>query len=364
LSQTVPDPGALRPKLEVDGKDRRKSMTRNPRAARDRRRLPTSIGATALAVLVLAIAATPAAAAGPTVEARVDGGTLRVSGSPHADQIALRLSALDPNQLQVDADGDGSAEFTFDRGTFEAIDVEAGNGSDTVRIDEVNGVFATTEATRIDGGNGDDRLIGGSGTQVFIGGRGNDVIDGNQGADTAFLGQGDDNFVWDQGDGSDVVEGGKGFDTMVFNGFGANEVMTATANGGRVLFTRVQGNIVMDLDDVEAIDVRPLGGTDTVTVNDMTGTDLARVDVDLAGALGGPTGDGLADTVTVKGTTGDDTIAANASGAAVEVSGLAARVRITHADPALDTLVIDGLAGVDNVAVDPALAALILVSIP
>jgi len=338
-------------------------MSRNPRTVRDLRgRLPASIGAP-LAVLALAIAATPAAAA-PTVQATVDGGALHVSGSRSADQIALRLSALDPNLLQVDVGDDGSADFTFDRSTFESIDVAAGNGADAVRIDEVNGVFATTEATRIDGGNGDDRLIGGSGTQVFIGGRGNDFVDGNQGADTAFLDRGDDTFVWDQGDGSDVVEGGRGSDTMVFNGFGANEIMAATASGGRVLFTRVQGNIVMDLDAVEAIDVRPLGGTDTVTVNDTTGTDLTRVDVDLAAAPGGSTGDGLADTVTVVGTTGGDTIAANASGGAVEVSGLAAFVRITHADPTADTLVIDSLTGVDNVAVDPALAALILVSVP
>jgi hypothetical protein len=339
------------------------SMTRNPRTVRDvRRSLPASIGAP-LAVLALVIAASPAAAA-PTVHATVDAGTLRISGSRSADQIALRLSALDPNLLQVDIGDNGSADFTFDRGKFESIDVAAGNGADVVRIDEANGVFATTEATRIDGQNGDDRLSGGSGTQAFIGGRGNDFVDGNQGTDTAFLDQGDDTFVWDQGDGSDIVEGGRGFDTLVFNGFGANEIMAATASRARMLFTRVQGNIVMDLDDVEAIDVRPLGGTDTVTVNDMTGTDLTLVDVDLAAALGGSTGDGLADTVRVVGTTGDDSIAADASDAAVEVSGLAALVRITHADPALDTLVIDGLTGVDNFAVDPAVAARILVAVP
>ena len=324
-------------------------------------RLPAFIGAP-LAVVALAITAMPVGAT-PTVQATVGGGTLHISGSPSADQIALRLSAADPNLLQVDVGDDGSADFTFDRGTFESIEVAAGNGADGVRIDEANGVFATTEATRIEGENGDDRLIGGSGTQVFVGGRGSDFVDGNQGADTAFLDAGDDTFVWDQGDGSDVVEGGRGFDTMVFNGFGASENMAATANGGRVLFTRAQGNIVMDLDEVEAIDVRPLGGNDTVTVNDMTETDLARVDIDLAAAPGGSTGDGLADTVTIKGTTGDDSIAANANGAVVGVSGLAAFVGITHTDAASDALVIDSLAGVDEVAVDPALAALILVAV-
>ena len=339
-------------------------MTRNSRAARAvRGRLPAPIGASALALIVLAMAASPAAA-GSAVEASVDAGTLRISGSPSPDRIALRLSAADANQLQVDVGDDGSADFTFDRGTFEAIDVRAGNGADTVRIDQVNGIFTTTEATRIDGGNGDDTLNGGTGAEAFVGGRGDDVVDGNAGADTAFLGSGEDTFVWDQGDGSDVVEGGSGADTLVFNGFGANEVMAATASGDRVLFTRVQGPIVMDLDDVEVIDVRPLGGTDTVTVNDVTGTDLARVDVDLAAALGASTSDAQADTVTVTGTTGDDSIAANAVGSAAEVSGLAALVRITHADPALDSLVIDGQTGVDDVAIDPALAALILVSAP
>jgi hypothetical protein len=103
---------------------------------------------------------------------RDSGGTLSIAGGPRAEQIALRLSALDPNQLQVDLGDDGSAESTFDLGTFRVIEVAAGNGDDTVRIDPVNGAFTTTLATRIDGGNGDDTLIGGSGAQVFFGGNG------------------------------------------------------------------------------------------------------------------------------------------------------------------------------------------------
>ncbi len=338
-------------------------MIRYPQAERAvRRRLPASIGASAMALLVLGATAT-SAAAGPTVRAKVHDGTLRVSGNPFAEEIALRLSARDPNLLQVDVDDDGSAEFTFDLSTFEAIDLDAGRGDDKVLIDDINGAFTTTKATRIDGGDGDDVLLGGRGNEVFVGGRGNDFVDGNGGADTAFLGAGDDTFVWDPGDGSDIVEGGTGSDTLVFNGAAGNEIMAATANGGRVLFTRNLGAIVMDLDGIDAIDVRALGGTDTITVNDMTGTDLARIDVDLAGALGGSAGDGLADTVTVKGTTGDDIIAADATGAAIQVSGLTAFVRITHADPANDRLVIDTLDGADHVALDPALAGLILVSV-
>jgi hypothetical protein len=293
----------------------------------------------------------------------VTGGTLQISGGPLAETIALRLSAFDPNQLQVDLGDDGSADHTFDLSTFRVIDIAAGGGDDTIRIDQANGAFTTTETTRIDGENGDDTLIGGSGAEVFVGGNGDDFVDGNGGPDTAFLGRGDDVFVWDPGDASDIVEGGRGSDTMIFNGGAGNEIMAATAEGGRVLFTRNLGTIVMDLDDVEVIDVRALGGIDAVTVNDVGGTDLERVDVDLAAAIGGSTGDGQADTVTVAATKGDDSIAAAANGAAVEVSGLAAFVRITHADPTSDTLVIDPVAGADDISLDPALDGLILVTV-
>jgi hypothetical protein len=314
-------------------------------------------------VLGLLAGASAARAAAPALTAGVVDETLQITGAPGAEQIALRLSSLGSGQLVVDVGDDGSAEHTFDLTTFRALAVDAGSGDDIVRIDDANGAFTTTEATTIAGGNGDDTLLGGSGAETFDGGRGNDVADGNGGADTAFLGSGDDVFIWDPGDGSDRFEGGAGSDTMAFNGAGGNEAMAANANGSRVRFTRVQGTIVMDLDDVEAIDVRALGGTDAITVGDVAGTDLRRVDIDLADTLGGSASDRVADTVTVVGTNGVDTISASAFGATAEVIGLAASVRITHTDPELDTLVLDTLDGVDDVSVDPDVEDLILVSV-
>ena len=331
----------------------------NPTTTRGARRLRASITAGTLGLAVLAVAASPAAAA-PTLSASVSDGTLHVFGSPLGEKIALRVSATDRTQLQIDVGDNGTADETFDLTTIDAIDVNAGNGNDTVRIDQVNG--AITEATRIEGGNGDDTLLGGSGAEVLVGGNGNDFVDGNGGADTAFLGRGDDTFVWDPGDGSDVVEGQRGSDTLVFNGSGGDEIMAARAEFGRVLFTRNLGGIVMDLDGIEAIDVRALAGADSVTVNDATGTDLRQVNVDLAGALGGSAADGAADTVNVNGTKGQDSIAVDANGSAVDVSGLAASVRITHTDPTMDTLIVDALGG-DNVSLDPALPGLIKVSV-
>ena len=321
-----------------------------------------TVAASTVAGLVLVASGTAALAATLPSAAVVDG-TLSVSGSSAGEHIALRLDALDANRLLVDFGDDGAADGGFDRTTFDGIHVDAGSGDDTVRIDQANGIFTTTERTRIEVGNGDDTLLGGSGAEILDGGNGTDLLDGNAGADTGLLGRGDDVFVWDQGDGSDVVEGDSGADTMVFNGFGANETMAATASGGRVLFTRVQGAIVMNLDDVETIDVRPLGGTDTVTVNDTAGTDLERVEVDLTATLGASTPDGAADVVRVVGTDGGDTIAATADGAVAVVNGLAAVVRISNADATADTLAIDTLGGADSVSLDPALGGLVLISV-
>ena len=47
-------------------------------------------------------------------------------------------------------------------------------------------------------------------------------------------------------------------------------------------FTRDVGNIAMDLNDVERIAFTRLGGADNIVVNDLTGTDVREVDIDLA----------------------------------------------------------------------------------
>ena len=76
------------------------------------------------------------------------------------------------------------------------------------------------------------------------------------------------------GDGNDTIEGQDGADSMLFNGANIAENFDVSANGQRVRFTRNVANIVMDLNDVEDIDVKALGGIDNVVVNDLSGTAL------------------------------------------------------------------------------------------
>jgi predicted lipoprotein with Yx(FWY)xxD motif len=279
--------------------------------------------------------------------ATLEHGVLVVKGSKADDKITLRLEAGQPGTLQVDVGDDGSAEFSFTRADIASIAVDGRRGDDFVRIDEGNGVFTDSIPTTLDGGEDNDTLAGGSGAETLIGGYGNDFVDGNRGADVALMGAGDDTFQWDPGDGSDVVEGQDGADTMLFNGANVAEKFDLSANGSRLRFTRDIGTITMDTAGVETVDVKALGGLDTITVNDLADTDVNRVNADL-GAQGGG-GDTAADRVVVNGTNGNDTIDVSGDAGGIKVSGLAATVELLTAEAANDRLEINTLNGADTV---------------
>jgi Ca2+-binding RTX toxin-like protein len=299
------------------------------------------------------------------VRADLKRGTLRVRGSNGGQRVALRLKAGDPSRIQVDAGDNGSADFTFDRADVQAITVRMGYGNDSARVDDANGAFTDSIPTTIAGGPGNDSLEGGqvqvaAENETFYGGPGNDLVDGGKGADTAYLGAGRDTFRWDNGEGSDVIEGQDGVDTLEFNGSPGGEDVTLSANGGRLTFFRVQGNVTMDTDDVEVVDDNPIGGADNVTVNDLTGTDVTQTNIDLAFAFGSSFSDGIIDNVTVNATDGDDNIAIVGNGAGADVTGLATAVSVTHADPN-DTLSVNTLAGTDHVTTAGAFGMQVLV---
>ena len=169
---------------------------------------------------------------------------------------------------------------------------------------------------------------------------------GDTGNDVARLGDGDDQFVWNPGDGSDTVEGQAGTDTLLFNGANVNEKIDVSANGGRVRLTRDVGNVTMDLNGVEHLQLNASGGTDTITVNDLTGTGTNQVAIDLAAPPGSATPDGQLDTVVLNATSGDDVINVVNDNGVVTVTGLGADVTIANFDPT-DRLVINGLGGDD-----------------
>jgi len=230
-------------------------------------------------------------------------------------------------------------------GANDQLVVNALGGDDFV---SAFGLPADTVQLTVDGGAGNDQIFGGDGNDQLIGGDGNDFIDGSRGNDVAFLGAGDDTFRWDPGDGSDTVEGEAGHDTIRFNGSNASENFAISANGGRVRLSRDVGNVTMDLNGIELINLSARGGADTITVNDLTGTDLTQLNLDLAGA-GSTNGDGQPDSVIVNGTAGADRIVVAGSASGITVSGLATAVHIAGNETGIDQLTVNALAGDDTI---------------
>ncbi len=273
---------------------------------------------------------------------------LIVDGTDKGKTLVLKLAASDPERLEIDFGGDGHAEFTFARAMFARIAVNLLGGNDAFRIDETNGAFTDVEVTTVAAGSGADVVDGGTGAETLRGGPGNDVVDGGRGNDLALLGTGNDLFRWDPGEGSDVVVGRAGRDAMLFNGSSGDERFEAAPNGGRVRFTRDIGNIVMDLDDVERIDLDTLDGRDTIVIREMSGTDMDVVNTDLAATKDVPQGDAQTDFLTMFGTEGDDAVTVSGASGSASITGLAPTVNIEHA-VLPDVMQVLGLGGDDTV---------------
>ena len=238
-----------------------------------------------------------------------------------------------------------SAQVTIDNveAANDALVINALDGNDTI---DASALTLGPINLTIDGGAGNDTIIGSGGNDVLIGGDGNDVVTGGRGNDVALLGAGDDRFIWNPGDGSDTVEGQAGFDTLAFNGSNVGETISISANGSRATLFRDVGNVIMDLNGIERIELAAAGGADNIVVNDLTGTGVTQVAIDLA-ATGTGHGDGQPDQVTVNGTLGNDFITVGNNGGVVTVSGLAETVTVAHADGALDQLTVSGGQGDD-----------------
>jgi Ca2+-binding RTX toxin-like protein len=244
--------------------------------------------------------------------------------------------------------------ITGAEGTNDSLTLNALGGNDTVDASDLPaGLIGLT----VNGGAGNDTIIGSAGDDVLSGGAGDDVLIGGAGNDVVQMGDGNDTFVWNPGDGSDTVDGQSGFDTMVFNGSDDAEKFAISANVNAppgadgflpVQLTRDVGSVTMDLNGVEETDLNALGGADTITVNDLTATDLFQLNLNLNNSAGA--GDGQADAVVVNGTNADDVVQIAAAGnpTAIGVDGLLPKVSITGAE-ANDRLTVNTLGGNDVV---------------
>ena len=251
--------------------------------------------------------------------------------------------------------------FFMDIGTTEELVVNMGGGDDTFFT---SGDLASLHSHHVDGGAGDDTIIGGNGADVLRGGDGLDFIDGQQGADTAFLGADDDFFRWDVGDGSDIVEGGSGFDGMLFNGNGGERDLRGRCERRpAALHPRRRQHRHGHRTTSSAWCSMRSAATDSITINDLSGTDVKQVDVDLTGVPEGTTGDGAADSVTASGTGGERYDQGGRRRRLALRAGLAAQINVANTDGALDTLTVNGGAGDDTIDASALAAGVVKVTL-
>ncbi len=271
------------------------------------------------------------------IEGGADVDTVEANGNSDAEVFTVTA-----NGSRVRFDRISPVASFLDIGGVENLALNMKGGNDAF---SATGNLAALIAISVDGGGGDDELRGSNGADILSGGSGNDFIDGNQGIDQVFGGSGADTIQWDPGDGVDTIEGQDGADTLQFNGANIAEIFDVSANGARVRFTRNIANIVLDVDGVETLNLKTLGGADAVTVNDLTGTAMKKVNVNLAGFDGA--GDAAADTVVLMGTDGVDKVKMSSDETTATASGLAATVSVTGADALGDRFTVAGLGGDD-----------------
>jgi len=282
--------------------------------------------------------------------------TIELNANGGADTITINdQTATDIFTVNVDLGGFGNGD-----GQADTIIINGTNGDDLAQIASFNGTsiganvsfFPFVNITSAESAS--DML-----TLNTLGG--NDIIDASSlvadlitltvnagvGNDTIVGSQATDVFVWNPGDGSDTIDGQAGFDSILFNGSDTAERFDFSPNGNQGQFTGDAGSVAMNFIGVEHFDLTTRGGADTITVNDLTQTELFGINLNLANSAG--TGDGEADKVIVNGSNGDDSARLEASGTLISVKGLSPAVTITGAEPANDRLTVNALAGNDTI---------------
>jgi hypothetical protein len=226
------------------------------------------------------------------VKAQLKRGTLIVTGNRRANRVELRLKRRRSRILEVDVGKAGKAEFSFRRRAFKRIVVRGGGGRDTLGISERNGSFFRAERTNLDGGRGTDRL------------------------------------VW---------RGSRGADSITLSRNRRRLRIARSATSAAKFTVAARG--------LERVTIAPLGGQDTVTLGDLTGTGVANASVELGS---GRRGDGAPDTVFAGATAGPDALSMTGTGTGRVLTGVPWAITASNVEADSDRFIALGRGGADT----------------
>ena len=247
-----------------------------------------------LAAGILAATTVPASAA---TTATFSNGTLSVTGDSAANNIAVSRNAA--GTILVNGGAIAVVGGTPTVANTALIKVFGLGSDDTLTISEVNGalpaaqLFGGTGNDVLTAGSGNDQLFGESGNDTLLGkggfdllfgGNDNDTLTGGDADDQAFGQSGNDRMIWNPGDDTDLNEGAAGTDTVEVNGGNGLEQFTATANGTRVRFDRLNpAPFAIDIGTSENLVLNANGGDDSFSA---TGNLAALIKITADGGTG------------------------------------------------------------------------------
>jgi len=247
---------------------------------------------------------------------------ISIDGGDGDDLLVLYRPADSPGeQFVLSNDGTGSISGGVQVANIEHLYFYAGNGNDTLTLNDFAGaLFGTGGNDTLTGGAGDDELDGGSGDDVIRGAGGADFLEGSEGNDDIAGGDGNDEIIDSFGLGdndSDTLRGDAGDDRIysyagvdfIDGGDGVDHVRivraTGAANYSIDLSGVVSGANIGDgttLSNVESISLSVVGLAGAVTLN---GGNFAD---DMDGGSGNDLANGGGGNDRFDGRDGDDTL--------------------------------------------------------
>jgi hypothetical protein len=299
-----------------------------------------------------------------TVRARPGALALTVDGGAGTDTAAFAVSSTNAN-LTLEPDGGDAVLSGIPGGPatnltgVESVAVAASGARDSLAVGDLSPttVRAITENLAGTPAGGDQTVLDGTakgdavavaettgsttvtGLPATVG-----VLNAGPAVDTLQIrGLGGDDSFAVAGPGSLPlqIDGGAGTNTASFVVSAAAAHLNLAANGpGTVL----AAGAATAMSAIAAVHFATSGSGDQLAIGDLAGTSVTAVSQDLAGTPSG------SDRTTVSATPGPDPVAISGGSGSATVTGIPAPVTIMHANPAIESLTVDGLAGADTIS--------------
>jgi Ca2+-binding RTX toxin-like protein len=188
-------------------------------------------------------------------------------------------------------------DFVVD-GQLSGKNTHFDNGNDQLKSPDFKVIY---------GGKGDDILTASSNATQLLGGIGNDQLTGGAGNDTLYGGSGND--VLDGGIGNDTLVGGAGGDVYIINALGS-VIIEASGEGTDTVKASISTTLADNVENLALTGSLPINGTGNASANRLTGNSASNV---LSGGAGNDVLNGGLGKDTLTGGTGQDIFRFNTS---------------------------------------------------